>query len=374
MPISAYKFFSDNFFSLANLYKFLNVIFKMVKEDGDYFKKITATLIIVGLLVLLFFILKPILLSIVLGVILAFIFFPIYSWIYKKTKSKNFSATAVCLLLVLVILIPLILLLPYIVEQLISSYSSLKQIDLITPLKAIFSTFIDNDSIFVMVENAFESAVNNLTTSLLNSLTLDNIVSIGFGFVVVFFTLFFTLRDNEELNNYIKSLLPFPKEVEKKLYESSKEITGSILYGQVIIGMIQGFSIGLGFFIFSVPNALFLTLLALIGGILPLFGTAIIWVPVLIYLIVAGNTSAAFGILIFGLFSSTIDNILRPLFISRKANLSSSLALIGMIGGWFFFGILGIILGPLVVAYFLIIIETYRNKHVPGLIINEKNN
>ncbi|MFA5071493.1 MAG: AI-2E family transporter [Candidatus Pacearchaeota archaeon] len=346
----------------------------MVKEDGDYFKKITATLIIVGLLVLLFFILKPILLSIVLGVILAFIFFPIYSWIYKKTKSKNFSATAVCLLLVLVILIPLILLLPYIVEQLISSYSSLKQIDLITPLKAIFSTFIDNDSIFVMVENAFESAVNNLTTSLLNSLTLDNIVSIGFGFVVVFFTLFFTLRDNEELNNYIKSLLPFPKEVEKKLYESSKEITGSILYGQVIIGMIQGFSIGLGFFIFSVPNALFLTLLALIGGILPLFGTAIIWVPVLIYLIVAGNTSAAFGILIFGLFSSTIDNILRPLFISRKANLSSSLALIGMIGGWFFFGILGIILGPLVVAYFLIIIETYRNKHVPGLIINEKNN
>jgi predicted PurR-regulated permease PerM len=346
----------------------------MVKEDGDYFKKITATLIIVGLLVLLFFILKPILLSIVLGVILAFIFFPIYSWIYKKTKSKNFSATAVCLLLILVILIPLILLLPYIVEQLISSYTSLKQIDLITPLKAIFSTFIDNDSIFVMIENAFESAVNNLTTSLLNSLTLDNIVSIGFGFVVVFFTLFFTLRDNEELNNYIKSLLPFPKEVEKKLYESSKEITGSILYGQVIIGMIQGFSIGLGFFIFSVPNALFLTLLALIGGILPLFGTAIIWVPVLIYLIVAGNTSAAFGILIFGLFSSTIDNILRPLFISRKANLSSSLALIGMIGGWFFFGILGIILGPLVVAYFLIIIETYRNKHVPGLIINEKNN
>jgi len=225
-----------------------------------------------------------------------------------------------------------------------------------------------------MVENAFESAVNNLTTSLLNSLTLDNIVSIGFGFVVVFFTLFFTLRDNEELNNYIKSLLPFPKEVEKKLYESSKEITGSILYGQVIIGMIQGFSIGLGFFIFSVPNALFLTLLALIGGILPLFGTAIIWVPVLIYLVLAGNTSAAFGILIFGIFSSTIDNILRPLFISRKANLSSSLALIGMIGGWFFFGILGIILGPLVVAYFLIIIETYRNKHVPGLIINEKNN
>jgi predicted PurR-regulated permease PerM len=344
----------------------------MVKEDGDYFKKITATLIIIALVVMLFLILKPILLSIVLGIILAFIFFPVYSWIKKKTKSKNFSALAICLILILVILLPLILLLPYLVEQLINSYTSLKQVDLITPLKALFSTFIDNDSIFVMIENGFESAINNFVTSMLDSLSIDNIVSFGFGIIVVFFTLFFTLRDNEELNNYIKSLLPFPKEVEQKLYKSSKEITGSILYGQIIIGIIQGLSIGLGFFIFSVPNALFLTLLALIGGILPLFGTAIIWVPVLVYLIVAGNTSAAFGILIFGLFSSTIDNVLRPLFISRKANLSSSLALIGMIGGWFFFGILGIILGPLVIAYFLIIIETYRNKNIPGLIIKEK--
>ena len=346
----------------------------MVKEDEDYFKKITATLIIVGLLILLFCILRQILLSIVLGVIIAFILFPIYSWIYKKTKSKNFSATAVCLLLIAVILIPMILLLPSIIEQLINSYTSLKQVDLITPLKAIFSTFIDNDSIFVMIENAFESAINDFTTSMLNYLTIDNIISFGFGVLVVFFTLFFALRDNEELNNYVKSLLPFPKEVEKKLYDSSKEITGSILYGQVIIGLIQGVSIGIGFFIFSVPNAFFLTLLALIGGILPLFGTAIVWVPVLIYLIVAGNTSAAFGILIFGLFTSTIDNILRPLFISKKANLSSSLALIGMIGGWFFFGILGFILGPLIIAYFLIIIETYRNKNIPGIIIKEKNN
>lgn len=344
----------------------------MVKEDEDYFKKITATLIIITLIVLLFLILRPILLAIVLGIILAFIFFPIYSWIKKKTKSKNFSAVAVCLLLILVILIPLILLLPYLVEQLINSYTSLKQVDIITPLKALFSTFINNDSIFVMIENGFESAINNFVTSMLDSLSIDNLVSFGFGIIVVFFTLFFTLRDNEELNNYIKSLLPFPKEVEQKLYKSSKEITGSILYGQIIIGIIQGLSIGLGFFIFSVPNALFLTLLALIGGILPLFGTAIIWVPVLVYLIVAGNTSAAFGILIFGLFSSTIDNVLRPLFISRKANLSSSLALIGMIGGWFFFGILGIILGPLIIAYFLIIIETYRNKNIPGLIIKEK--
>lgn len=344
----------------------------MVKEDGDYFKKITATLIIISLIVLLFLILRPIILSIILGMIIAFMLFPIYSWFYKKTKSKNLSATLVCLLLILVIFIPLILSLPYIVEQIVSSYTSLKQVDLMTPLKLIFSNLINNDSIFVMIENGFESAINNLTTSLLDSLSIDNIVSFAFNFVVVFFTLFFTLRDNEQLNSYIKSLLPFPKEVEQKLYKSSKEITASILYGQIIIGIIQGLSLGIGFFVFSVPNAFFLTIIATIAGIFPILGTFVVWVPVLIYLIVAGNTSAAFGILIFGIFSSNIDNVLRPFFISRKTNLSPSLAFIGMIGGWFFFGIMGIILGPLILAYFLIIIETYRNKNIPGLLVKEK--
>jgi predicted PurR-regulated permease PerM len=223
-----------------------------------------------------------------------------------------------------------------------------------------------------MIENTIESTVNNFINSMLNLLTIDNIVSISFQFIVVFFTLFFALRDNEELNNYIKSLLPFSKEIEKKLYDSSREITASVLYGQIIIGIIQGIVIGLGFFIFSVPNFLFLTLLAIIAGIFPIIGTAIIWVPVLIYLIVAGNTSAALGVLIFGLISSHVDNILRPLFVSKRTNISSSLVLIGMIGGWFFFGILGIVLGPLIIAYFLIIVEIYRNKKIPGLIMQEK--
>lgn len=344
----------------------------MIKVDEEYFKKITTTAIIVGLIILLFFILKPILLSIILGIILAFIFFPIYSWVYKRTKSKNLSAALICLFLILIILIPLILLFPYLVEQLINSYTSLKQLDIITPLKALFPNILKNDSLLVMVEDALQSAINNFINSMINSLTIDNLVSWSFQFIVVFFTFFFSLRDNEELNNYIKSLLPFSKEIEKKLYDSSREITASVLYGQIIIGIIQGIAIGIGFFIFSVPNFLFLTLLAIIAGIFPIIGTAIIWFPVLIYLIIGGNTSAAFGVLIFGLISSHVDNILRPLFVSKRTNISSSLVLIGMIGGWFFFGILGIVLGPLVVAYFLIIIEVYRNKNVPGLITQEK--
>jgi predicted PurR-regulated permease PerM len=345
----------------------------MIKEGENDFKKIFIGLILIGLIVLLFLILKPILLSILLGIIFAFIFFPIYSWIRKKTKSKNLSAFLICALLVSIIVVPIILLFPYLIEQLVNSYTSFKQIDIITPIKLLFPNILTNDFLLVIIEDTIESTTSNFINSFLNSLTIDNIMSFAFQILVFFFTLFFTLRDNEELNSYIKSLLPFSKEIQNKLYKSSKEITASILYGQVIIGLIQGASLGIGLFIFSVPNAILLTIVAILAGILPIIGTALVWVPVLIYLLVAGNVGAAFGILIFGLFSSSIDNILRPLFLSKKATLSPSLAMIGVIGGWMFFGVLGIILGPLIIAYFLIIVESYRNKNLPGFIIQDKN-
>ena len=84
----------------------------------------------------------------------------------------------------------------------------------------------------------------------------------------------------------MKSLLPFSKEVEKKIFDYSKGITSSVLYGQVIIGILQGIAAGLGFFIFGVPKALFLTLLAMMAGIFPIIGTTIIWLPVAIYLFI----------------------------------------------------------------------------------------
>ena len=115
------------------------------------------------------------------------------------------------------------------------------------------------------------------------------------------------------------------------------------------------------------------SLLAIVAGILPIIGTAIIWIPVFIFMLIAGNDVAAWGIFFFGMLSSFIDNILRPLFISKRTNMHSAIILISMIGGAFYFGILGFIIGPLVVSYLLIILEIYRKKPMPGLTIQEHN-
>jgi len=199
-----------------------------------------------------------------------------------------------------------------------------------------------------------------------------NLPNILIQLAVVFFTFYFVLRDKEQFFSYIQSLIPFSKEIEKKIVHYTKGITVSVIYGQVIIGIIQGIIAGAGFFIFGVPNALLLTLLTCLAGIFPIVGTAIIWIPVALYLLISGNPLAAVGVTIFGIISSVIDNFLRPIIVSRRSKIHPAILLIGMIGGLFMFGILGFILGPLILSYLLILLEIYRDKKIKGILIQQE--
>ena len=343
--------------------------------NDEYFKKIMITLIIIALLVLTFFILKPILLSVISGLIVAFVFFPLYNFLYKKTSSKNLSAFLICLALLLLIIVPFWFLTPIFVDQSIKFYLAVQQLDIITPLKSTFPTLFASEAFSNSIGGVLQSFITKIAQSVTNSLAdlIIHFPTIFLQILVFLFTFYFALRDGDELVEYIKSLLPFSKEVERKLFEYTKGITLSVIYGLIIIGFIQGLIIGLGFFIFKVPNALFLALIACIVGILPVIGPATVWIPVVIYLLIAGNTFAAIGIVTFGLLSSSLENLLRPLFVSRRTRIHSSVVLIGMVGGFFLFGILGFLIGPLVLAYLLIVLEIYRDKRTPGLFIQESD-
>ena len=240
-------------------------------------------------------------------------------------------------------------------------------------LKSAFPNLFSSPEFSTEAATILHSFITKIANSMTNSLSdiILNFPTITLQLLVVFFALFYALRDQKMILTYIKSLLPFSKDVENKLFEYSKSITASVLYGQVVIGAIQGIIAGLGFFIFRVPNPLFLMLLAIIVGVLPIVGTAIIWIPVAVYLFIAGNALPAWGVIVFGLISSTVEHFLRPLIVSRRTKMHSAVVLISMIGGVFFFGILGFILGPLILSYLLILLEIYRGKPTPGVIIEE---
>lgn len=339
--------------------------------DDKSYTRITSGLILLVLMVLAFFLIKPFLLAMMLAFILAFIFRPLYVRLNKKIKSKNLSATLICIFLLIIIVIPVWFLTPILVNQSIKIFIASQNLDLVTPLKHLFPQLFETEVISNSITTGLYSFITQITNSIMNAFSdlILNFPTLFLQFLVVLFVFFFSLRDGDALVSYIQSLLPFSKETEKKLFKSTNDITYSVLYGQVVLGILQGLLVGVGLFIFGIDNALFLTLLACIAGILPIIGTAVVWIPVVVYLLISNQIGAFFGVLVFGLASTIFESILKPAFVAKRTNVNSAIILIGMIGGIFFLGALGAIIGPLILAYLLIILDLYRDKKIPGAII-----
>jgi predicted PurR-regulated permease PerM len=336
---------------------------------ADYkdIKRIIVGAIIVGIFVLAFFILKPIIIPIIFGLLFAYIFNPIHKVIKRKIKGKNIPALILIIGLIVIVAIPIFYLIPTIVEQTFNTYVQLQNFDFIS----LFNKFFQSDFSVTLAKSA-DNLIGQTFSAFLNQFQdfLINLPSFLLQFAVFLFTFYFAIRDGEELKRYISTLSPFSKETEEKFLKEFRGITNAIIFGQVIIGIIQGLATGLGLLILGVPNALILTFIACLVSIIPFLGSWLIWLPVSIFLLISSQTFAGVFLFLYGaLFVSTIDNLLRPYILSKQSNLPIALSVIGIIGGLYFFGITGLVLGPLVLAYVLIIIEFYQKGKLKDLFI-----
>jgi len=337
----------------------------------DYEKEISAALFLLLLSLLSFFLLKPILMAIITGIILAFLFIPIYNKIKSKIKSKDLSTAITSLLLIILVIIPLWFIVPILLNQSLEIYALFQKINLRPILESIFPTLFQNGTFSTEIISALYSFITNLTNGAINLISeiILKFPTLFLQFLVSFFTFYFVVRDHDEFIDYVQTVLPFNKKIKDKLFKSSKDITSSVIYGQVGLGVIQGIFAGISFFLFGVNQALFLTMIAILAGIFPIIGTTVIWVPVAIFLFIKGSTFSALGVLLFGIIGIFLENAVKPIFISKRTNVHSGIILLGMIGGILFFGILGVILGPLILSYLLIILETYRGRNPTGVFI-----
>ena len=329
----------------------------------DKFITRIITLFFIGVLFLLaYLIIKPILISIILGLLLAYVFHPVYKRIYKYVRQPDLATITLLIIIVFVIAIPVWILLPMVVTQTFETFVALQGMDIVTPLQQIFPSLIDGESASTITIH-FNNFVGQVFSSFLEDLTdfLVNIPNLLLQFVVVLFTFYFAVRDSEKLKEFAAKLSPFPPSTEKKFLKESRNITNAIIYGQVLIGILQGLALGVGLFVLGVPKALILTVFTMIISIIPVLGPVIIWVPVVIYLFAIGNVFAAVFLLIYGaLFVSSIDNVLQPIILAKNSNLPIVMGILGTMGGLYYFGIIGLILGPLILAYIMILFEFYN--------------
>jgi len=319
-------------------------------------------LIILGMLV--FLLVKPLLPSILGGLILAYTFFPVYKRVNKIIKNDGVSAFLVLLFAIMILIVPLFLVTPALITQVFAIFKSFQAFNIGSFVAHLFPTA--PEQFVTQITLAFASFISKLNSIILNYLTDLIVSSVNFllDLFVLCFVFFYALKDNEKMKDLLKDLSPISKSKEKILKHQFKDITNSLIYGQVIVGIFQGLVAGLGFFIFGVPNALALTFMSIIFSLIPFIGPWIVWIPILISMLLSGgNTTIIILFLLYNLIIvSTVDNILRAYIISRKSNLSGGIIFVGMMGGLYLFGIFGLIVGPLILSYFITFFQSFKEE------------
>ena len=228
-------------------------------------KKYSAILLVVLLTVLAFMIIRPIALSIAAGLLLAYVFYPLYKYLFKVFREGTTTALAVSVVVILLIFIPLWFIVPLIMRQLFDMFTFFQTLDVANFVRQILPT--SSAQLQVDVTTAIVSFIGKIATTSLSSLgaLLVDLPKVLLNLTIVIFVFFFAMRDGEKLKKYVAELSPLKKEKGTVLARQFKQITNSIIYGNFIIGIVQGVLTGVGLLIFGVPNALLLTFFAIIA-------------------------------------------------------------------------------------------------------------
>jgi predicted PurR-regulated permease PerM len=182
------------------------------------------------------------------------------------------------------------------------------------------------------------------------------------SFTVMLFILFFIIRDGRAIARLGSALVPLPAERREDLADRLASVTRAVVRGTVLTSMVQGLLLGIGFAIVGMPAPVVFGVLAAVLSVVPFGGTALVWAPALIALLVQGNYGQAIGILVVGVIVSSVDNFIKPMLISGRSTLPTLAVFIGVLGGLAAFGLVGLFLGPVVIALVLALVEFLREN------------
>jgi predicted PurR-regulated permease PerM len=189
---------------------------------------------------------------------------------------------------------------------------------------------------------------------------LDFIVIIG----LMFFTMWYMYTQQEDFQKGLQKYLPFKRDTQKELGESLKNNVNANVLGQALVCLVQGALTGLTLWIFGVPDAPFWGVVSFFMAFIPVLGTPIIWAPAGLIQLSQGNTAQGVGILVVGIIVIiNIDNLLRIALAKRMGDIHPWITLAGIVLGVPLFGILGLVMGPLLLSYFVVLIKVFEREN-----------
>lgn len=213
----------------------------------------------------------------------------------------------------------------------------------------------------MMLQHAIQSKAGLLAEQL--GAVLSNIARFAFNLFVMLFALFYFFRDAGAIMAGVRSLLPFEPDQREKIITDAHNLISASVATSLIIAAIQGILGGLGFTIVRLPQPLFWGVAMGFFSLVPVVGSALVFVPAALWLGFTGHWGRAILLLaICAGVSTAVDNVVRPLLIGGRSELSALLVFISVLGGVSLFGMLGLVLGPILVATAAGILGVYVNR------------
>jgi predicted PurR-regulated permease PerM len=182
--------------------------------------------------------------------------------------------------------------------------------------------------------------------------------------VIAFFGLYYMLHSGDHLWSSVQDYIPFSSATAEALRERFYGVTRATLLGTALTAAMQGVLVGLGFLIVGLPDAFLWGTITAFAAILPVIGSGLVWIPAVLMLVLQHRYGAAVVMLVTGwLIASNIDNVIRPYVYRRVSNIHPMTTLIGAFAGVKYFGLPGLLLGPLAIAYFFELLHFYRVEY-----------
>jgi predicted PurR-regulated permease PerM len=343
-------------------------LFADATEQG-VFRALVAFALVVFLLYLLYRLMAPFLVGIGWGIILAVTTFPLYRRLRRALRDRP-TVTFVGLL----------------GKQGVQAYKVLERIgqeggavqflqerlslyethSVIGPWVAKGKVYLQSAS--ADLETTVTPAMKKVISAILGLFTaaLTNFFSFLLHLAIMLITLGILYIKGDFLFEQALSLLPLQEARKEVLFHRLDQVMKAVIRGIVLTWATQGVLGGIGFWATGLPSPAVFGVLTAFSAIVPIVGTTLVWLPGALYLILAGKTLYGVGLLLWGaIVVSRVDGILLPLLIGGQVEIPLALILVGVVGGVFAFGLMGLVIGPLLLVVTLFFLELYREQVQP---------
>jgi predicted PurR-regulated permease PerM len=339
---------------------------------GNRFYNLVLVFIVAVLGYLTYRIVDPFLSPIMWAVVFSVVFYPFYAFILRYVRYRAVASVLTLLAIFLIIIGPfsyfaylLTLETVSLVNRVQTAEGNLLQSFLGHPE---VNTFIQKLLVILrMTEGEFYEAVTHGIINVAKASTgliktgFGNIVTVGINFIFIFLCTFFFLEDGPALIEKLEGFMPFSRRQRTRLLQQTKDIVVSTIYGGVVVAMSQAIIGGITFALLGIHSPMVWALAMFVSSFIPVVGTFIVWGPIVIYLFFQAQYLKGVILILVGVLAiSSVDNILRPLIIKGKMKMPTVAIFFAILGGIKFFGFIGFILGPLVLALFISVFDIFR--------------